>query len=530
MATNTQGRRRRSLSCTRSIAILLFTVASACGQTSRGAVTGRVLDPSNSVIKAATIELTAAATGARFSAMTNGDGIYRFDAVDPGAYVLSVTHPGFRSYSASGIPVEANLTTTCDVRLQLGAVESRIEVTTDAGEVVNRDDPLRGGNFRPRDVQELPLISLDPLSLARTLPGTTDALGSKVWSGAADNGGGFSVNGQRPRGNNYLIDGVDNNEVWISGEEQVFRIADAVAEVSVQTANFGVEFGRATGGVFNIVTKSGTNQFHGSVLWRYQSQAFDSVSNLDKRLGIRPSIFNNNIFGFTAGGPIQRNKTFFFLAFQQDDQHSEADFPIQIPTATAVGRLTSLFPSNPRLGMYLGALGALRGTAAPFDVGLGVDPQTGTERGSVQFATGAYALPSVDDGPQLLVRIDHFQSEKRRLSWRYTYDSRHISPATGSLTVPFPGFIQQDVFAHHGLLFSDSYALSSSYTNEFRFSFSRPDVTFAETSATSVPQAVILPAISIENVARSDGLLGWKGKYLAARFSTFPTLALRATG
>src|SRR6185436_12658615 len=104
--------------------------------------------------------------------------------------------------------------------------------------------------------------------------------------------------------------------------------------------------------------------------------------------------FSNNVYGFTAGGPVRKNKIFFFTAFQQNDLHSTANVPMRVPTADAAVRLRSLFPGNPRLDLYLGTLGTLRGTGAPFDVALGVDPQTGTDRGSVQFATAAYVMPA----------------------------------------------------------------------------------------------------------------------------------------
>lgn len=212
------------------------------------------------------------------------------------------------------------------------------------------------------------------------MPGATEAAGSTIWGGGYTNGGaasattnvngaGFSINGQRPRGNNYLLDGTDNNEIFLSGEEQVFTIADAVEEVSVQTGNFSVEFGRA-GGVFNVVTKSGTNTLHGTLLWRYQSQRFDSISNLDRLNGIPQSVFSHNVFGFTAGGPVRKDRTFFFAGFQQDDNHSTADFPMQVPTADAVATLLALFPENPRLNLYIGALGNLRGTGNPFKLAL----------------------------------------------------------------------------------------------------------------------------------------------------------------
>src|SRR5581483_2035897 len=108
----------------------------------------------------------------------------------------------------------------------------------------------------------------------------------------------------------------------LTGEEQIFTMSDAVEEVSVQTSNFGVEFGRAGGGVFNVITKSGTNELHGTLLWRYQSQRFNSVSNLDKLNGVKQAVFADNVFGFTTGGPVRRNRTFLFAGFQQEDRHS----------------------------------------------------------------------------------------------------------------------------------------------------------------------------------------------------------------
>jgi Carboxypeptidase regulatory-like domain len=492
---------------TATLTLLLLTVFpfAAQAQTSRGTVTGTVLDPSGAVVGGAHVALTGVETGVRLSTESNEAGVYRFDAVDLGVYGLIVTQPGFTTYIGTAINVEANRTTTVDPRLELGATEARIEVSAEASEILTKDSPLRGGNFQPRDVRDLPLTSLNPLSLARTLPGATEASGSRVYGGGTigANGAGFSINGQRSRGNNYMLDGTENNEVWASGEEQVFTIADAVQEVSVQTGNFAVEFGRAGGGVFNVVTKSGTNDLHGTLLWRYHSQRFDSISNLNRLTGTPQSVFSNNVFGFTAGGPVRKNRTFFFAAFQQNKLHSTANFPMQVPTADAVARLRTLFPSNPRLDLYLGALGTLRGTGAPFNVALGLDPQTGTDRGSVQFATAAYVLPSINDGPQWLARIDHYQSEKHRLSWRYSYDSQLNLPG-GAKTVSFPGFVQEDTSSHHNFLFADSYTIGPTYTNEFRFSYGRPDGRFAITWPGSVSLAFTLPGITINNVSTNN--------------------------
>lgn len=485
----------------RHLAATLLFIGAASAQTSRGTVTGTVLDSSGATVAGARITLTGVATGLRLATASNQVGVYRFDAVDLGTYELGVTHPGFRAYTASGIGVEANRVTTFDPRLELGASETTIEVSADSSEVLIKDSALRGGNFHSREVRDLPLVSSNPLSLARTLPGVTDAAGSRVWTSTSNSGGGFSINGQRPRGNNYMLDGTDNNDVWLSGAEQAFTIADAIEEVSVQTGHFGVEFGRAGGGVLNVITKSGTNALHGTLLWRYQSQRFNSVSNLDRLSRIPQSVFSNNIYGFTAGGPVRKDRTFFFAGFQQNNRHSTANIPMQLPTADAVARLRVLFPSNPRLDLYLGALGNLRGAGAPFTLQLGKDPQTGVDRGTVQFAAGAYVLPAVNDGPQWLARLDHYRSERHRLSGRYTYDSRVVLPGNAPTSVTFPGFVQQDISRHHNFLFADSFTFGPSYTNEFRFSYERPDGRFNILWPGSNPLAETLPTINIANVS-----------------------------
>src|SRR5262245_21595857 len=265
------------------LAALLLVAISANAQTSRGTVTGTVLDPTGAVVSGANITLTGVETGVRLSTKSNDVGVYRFDAVDPGAYDLTVSLSGFRTYLSTHIGVEANRATTIDPSLEVGAAETKIEVSGESSEILIKDSPLRGGNFQTSEVRNLPMIALNPISLARALQGATEASGSTVWGsgtawgGTPNNGGGFSINGQRPRGNSYLLDRTENKDVFLGGEEQVFTIADAVQEVSVQTGNFGVEFGRASGGVFNVVTKSGTNSLHGTLLWRYQSQRFDSV-------------------------------------------------------------------------------------------------------------------------------------------------------------------------------------------------------------------------------------------------------------
>lgn len=480
-----------------SIAAVVAFAAAAQGQTSRGTVSGTVMDASGAVVPGAGVLVVGTETGARRSTLTNEAGIYRFDAVDLGVYEIKITHAGFKAFVSTGLSVEANRTSVIDARLEVGSGEIAVQVSAEAETAMVRDAPLRGGNFLPRQVSELPLIGLNPISLARTLPGVVQTSGTALLAIGGGDAVQFSVNGQRIRGNNFLLDGTENNDIAFTGVAQPFNIADAVEEVSVQTGNYSVEFGRASGGIFNVVTKSGTNTVHGTLFWRYRSQRFESVSNVDKLNGTPKSVLSHNVIGVTAGGPIRKDKTFFFGAFQQDTRRSTANFPVVVPTSAAVDRLRSLFPSNPRLDLYLSALGDLRGSAAPIGLALGVDPRTGMDRGSVQFTTASLGLPRTDEGPQSLARIDHYRSEAHRLSWRYLYDSRINSP----VAVTFPGFVTDTGVRNQNFLFGDSYTFGPSYTNEFRFSYGQLHADQSRISPQSVPLARTLPVITIQNVA-----------------------------
>src|SRR5260370_30987602 len=158
-------------------AILPLPVA-AHAQTSRGTVSGTVTDPSGAVVTRARVALTHTQTGLRLTATTNEAGIYRFDALDLGRYELKVTHPGFNAFLATELGVEANRTTVLDVRLEVGSETTAVRVSAEAEELAVRDGPLRGGNFLPSQVGQLPLIGLSPISPARTVPAGVQPSGS----------------------------------------------------------------------------------------------------------------------------------------------------------------------------------------------------------------------------------------------------------------------------------------------------------------------------------------------------------------
>jgi hypothetical protein len=456
-------------------------------------LSGRVTDTSGSVIPAVKVEATNVETNLLYAGETNGEGLYTIPDLPPGTYRVVLQKFAFRTVVKPDVELHVQDVVALNFSMEVGsAVES---ITVESGAPLIQSTPARGGDFVPREVSNIPLHALDPISLARTLPGVIELNGTYLYNRGLDSA--FSVNGQRFRANNYLLDSTENNDTVMTGIAQAFNIADAVEEVSVQTGNFGVEFGAAGGGIFNVVTKSGTNSLHGTLLWRFQSQRFNSVSNIDKLNQTPKSVFSHNVYGFTVGGPVRKNKTFFFTAFQQDTFRSTANFPLVVPTEGAVERLRSLFPSNPRLDQYLRLLGSMRGTANPITLQLGDDPMTGLNRGSAQFATAPLAVSQFNGGPEWLGRVDHNLSDSHRLAFRYIQDSRTSSPST----ITFPGFITQSGGPNHNLLFTDHYIFSPRWTNEFRFSYGRQEGVAVSISPQSVPEANTMAHIVITSIA-----------------------------
>jgi len=430
-------------------------------------------------------------TNVTFTGETNSEGVYIIPDLPPGTYRLTLQKATFQTIAKPDVELRVQDVVALNFSMEIGAVAESI--TVEGGAPLIEALPERGGSFLSQEIRNLPLVELNPISLARTLPGTTELAGSSVYGTGLSS---YSVNGQRFRGNNYLLDSTENNDIVYTGIAQPFNIVDAVEEVSVQTGNFGVEFGRAGGGIFNIVTKSGTNRFHGTLLWRYQSQRFNAVSTTDRLAETPKSVFSQNVYGFTVGGPVRKDKTFFFGGFQQDTRRSTSNFSLVVPTEATVGRLRSLFPSNPQLDRYLGPLGSLRGTARPLGLALGVDPG-GVDRGEVEFATAPLALSASEEGPQWLTRLDHILSEDHRVSVRYIYDSRTNSP----VAVYFPGFITDQSAQHQNLLITDHYIFSPTWTNEFRFSYARQESLAPQRiSPQSVPLARTLPRILIASI------------------------------
>src|SRR5437016_7083493 len=271
----------------RVLGLLLSLTGLAAGlgnaQTSRGTLTGIVTDSSGGIVAKTTITITQLGTNLKRQTTTNEAGVYRFDAVDLGTYALSAQAPGFRTSQRTSVEIQAAHTTNIDISLEVGTTSEVVTVEASAFEVaLQTSEQVRGANFSDNTVSNLPITGADSLTLAQLLPGVTVLNQSIANSINQDGTFAFSVNGQRPRGNNFMIDGVENNDISIAGPAYTITNPDAVEEVNIQTADFSAEFGRAGGAVVNQITKSGTNSVHGTATYIYAGSAFQALSNVQK--------------------------------------------------------------------------------------------------------------------------------------------------------------------------------------------------------------------------------------------------------
>lgn len=471
------------------VAFCLFLLAIGRGnaQTSRGTLTGIVTDRSGAVIAKASVTITQQGTNLKRQTTTNESGVYRFDAVDLGTYAISVSAQGFRTRETTNVEIQAARTMDIDISLEVGAASDVVTVEASAEVVLQTSEQVRGANFSDNTISNLPVTGADSLTLAQLLPGVM-VLNQDIANSINQDGTfAFSVNGQRPRGNNFMIDGVENNDISVTGPAFTITNPDAVQEVNIQTADFSAEFGRAGGAVFNQITKSGTNQLHGTATYVYTGSSFASLSHLQKTGGLTsPPREVENIPDFTIGGPVViphiyngHDKTFFFAAAQWDRLFGNVTStnPLTLPTDAGVATLQGLAGQCPNAALYLQALGSLRGNpnSSPGSIDLSVPDPTGTctnsTRTGLSLATGLFirqeSSSSLDNNH--LVRIDHRVSDKQNMSFRWLYDSLVSSPSLNNL----PGF--DNAFTGKTMTgsFADTYVINARWTNEFRFNYGR---------------------------------------------------------
>ncbi|HXY49524.1 MAG TPA: carboxypeptidase regulatory-like domain-containing protein [Terriglobales bacterium] len=323
-------RRSKELLLTAAVvlSIIVLFAGEATAQQATAKIVGTITDPQGAVVPDVQVTVTNAATNVRTETTTDKDGFYQVLNLPIGVYRITARREGFRTLETATPPLEINQTFRADLRLQLGTATEQVLVEARASgvETVN---PTIGQSITSRPIVDLPLNGRNVLSLALLQPGVTEDNPDDTGAGSiSQNGGNFNVAGGRSDSITFLLDGGLNNELL--GNGVVYNPnPDSVAEFRILTSNYTAEYGRNAAGVVSVVTKSGSNQFHGSAFEFLRNTAFDANSYFNKQAGIPRNNLKRNQFGGTVGGPIVKSRLFFFASYQGQQQIETEVLPEQ---------------------------------------------------------------------------------------------------------------------------------------------------------------------------------------------------------
>ncbi len=312
--------------------VLLALPAIARAQFDTATVLGTVRDSGGAVLPGVSVTIRNIDTGITVNAQTDGEGNFQITNVKIGNYRVSAEKQGFSTAVAERVNVTVNARQRIDLTMQPGAVTETV-VITDAAQLLETDSSVRGQVVQREQIVNLPLNGRSYANLALLTPGVRESSQNGITTAGRE--ASFNVNGLRNTVNNFLLDGVDNNAYGTSNQSfsaQVVQVSpDAVAEFKVQTNTYSAEFGRSGGAVINASYRSGTNQFHGN-LWEYhRNTVLNAVGFFKPTGGVKPPLIRNQ-FGFTFGGPIIKDRTFFFLDYEGFRQISKNLIFSTLPT------------------------------------------------------------------------------------------------------------------------------------------------------------------------------------------------------
>jgi hypothetical protein len=499
--------------CLTAICLLLPALLPAQGASGR--ILGRVADPSGAVLSAAKITLTNEATGIGRDANTNDSGDYSFVDVAPGTYTVQFELTGFKKNVQKGVIVDVNQVVTLNSTLQIGGSQETVEVTSEAPQVDTTSTQL-GAVINDRSVNELPLNQRDTYQFLQLQPGVQSQLGSSgsLFAGS-DDPGSVSVNGGRTRANNFSVNGGDANDQFVN-TPTIEPTPDAVEEFRVITNTFDAEYGRNSGSVVNVITKSGGNGFHGDLYEYFRNTILDSRTYPDT---VKPQL-NQNQFGGTFGGPIKKDRTFFFLSYEarriRDGQPGQLlNVPTGTPSVTApTGEFSGDFSGQAPFaggiqtgGFIANVLDGRNGCDAALGytvAGLPMDPDGLTDWSSV-FPTGVIPtacqdpvaanllqkfVPAAnigtgenqvvpvgtDNQDQFTFRFDHKINDRQNFTAYYYFnDMRDFLPydtfeAAGANV---PGFGNLNDLRNQQWNFTHTWSINNALVNEAHFTYMR---------------------------------------------------------
>ncbi len=453
------------------LVFVLLAAVSLSAQTFRGTILGTVTDPSGAVVGGAKVTVKNQGTGLERSTDTSADGSYALPELPIGTYTVTIVLTGFQTSVTTGVTVDVAGERRVDGSLKTGAISTKVEVSADTLPLVETTTNTLGGVLTAQTVENMPVNGRDYTKLIYMNPGVAGS--PDEISDSPGSFGEFSMNGARGRSNNYLLDGTDMNdgyrndpainEAGVFGTPSTILPIDAVAEVNV-LSNFAPEYGRSAGAIVNIVTKSGTNALHGAAAEYFRNDALDARNYFNPSSQPKAP-FHNNQYGVSLGGPIVKDKTFFFMDYEGQQEPVGVVTLANVPTGTAAdGSLQPSDATDPS-GVIQGLI-ARHPWPAP-NLSLGIPDQTA--------GTASVVSPSFNRLTSFIAKIDHSFNPNNNLTGRYFFgDSVQSFPlaltASGGQLPGFNTFTPTRV-----QLVSISYvrSIGSNKVNELRYGWNR---------------------------------------------------------
>jgi outer membrane receptor protein involved in Fe transport len=464
---------------------LLVAALIVWGQAETGQITGSVSDPTGAVVAGASVTVRNVDTGATRVTTSNADGVYAVTNLIPGDFEIIATADGFTTYK-SRVTITVGSKVGMDVKLEVGKSTTIVEVTETAAAVkVNTETQTITQTLTTAAMTELPTVSRNPYALVVTSGNVSE-------DDPSARGVGVAINGLRSAGTNVLLDGVANNDEFAGAIGQMVPV-DSVQEMGITTSNFTAEMGRASAGIVNVTTKSGTNAFHGTAYEFNRVSALASNTFLNNSEGLPESIFTRNNFGFSVGGPVKKNKLFFFnntewtrvrsiantVVWTLDPAYIAASSPAtqaifsqygkQAPGETALGtfsrnQLTAM-GNDPCAG------GSATGGCASYNANA---PMLDQVSYSVPSAAGIGA--TTPGNPQntydTVSRVDYNMSDKTQAFVRYALYSEADQAGT-IVSNPYVGYNTGQTNFNNSLLVAATHAFSERFVSQTKLEFNR---------------------------------------------------------
>jgi outer membrane receptor protein involved in Fe transport len=467
------------------LALPLILASVSFGQTETGLITGVVKDSTGAVVPKAKVTVLAVSSGQSRSAITNAAGLYSFPALRPTTYKVTIEATGFQKFEQT---VTLNVSAVVDIspNLTVGSSATVVEVSGTASAVaVNTENQTMSEVIDSKAIDDLPTSATrNPYALVQLSGNVTEDTNN-------NRGAGFSINGQRASSTSILLDGAENVDTYTTRVGQQVPM-DSVQEFSVLTNNFGAEYGRASGGVVNVVTKSGTNQYHGSVYEFNRVAALASNSFYNDANKIAKGGFTRNNFGYSVGGPVIKDKVFFFDNWEWLRVRSSATVPASIIDPASY---SSLGASSQAFFAKYGALRPLtvKKTAPCDSTG---NPGAALTCDLVSYKTNADNGGGVpQNGWNQVARVDWTISPKNSLTLRYAGYWEDDSIGT-NVNSPYVGYDTGQTYHDLNLSLAWNYLISSNLVNTAKVNYNRLKNVQPLGTAPIGPTLYVNPAVS----------------------------------